>query len=313
MASSRVLNHCKRFALPAGSVLLLLCLLLAWHLGWFSECISWQASTGWSRIPDHLRPRQHEELGDHPSIGWLGHSGFVLDYPELRIALDPNLSNRCSFASRRMQAPLDVADLGDVDLVLLSHSHRDHLDLATLKGIPRIGMLVVPTGASAYLPAELIERTQVRELAVGESLRLGALRVYATAAVHHGSRNHPFASTIQANGYVLIHGRNRLYFAGDTALGNHLEEVRARFRPQMAILPIGAYSPRWPLRHYHLSPADAVIAARRLGDPLVIPCHFGTFTLSLDRPDSALPLFAIHAGNAGLAWSMPVPHTKTTD
>jgi L-ascorbate metabolism protein UlaG (beta-lactamase superfamily) len=106
-------------------------------------------------------------------------------------------------------------------------------------------------------------------------------------------------------GWVVRAGGVALFFAGDSGLGSHFQTIGNRYRPQLAILPIGAYAPAWPLRRYHLSPEDAVEAAARLGVELVIPAHFGTFRLALDRPDDALPRFARAAQERGLRWAMP--------
>jgi L-ascorbate metabolism protein UlaG (beta-lactamase superfamily) len=110
-----------------------------------------------------------------------------------------------------------------------------------------------------------------------------------------------------AVGYVIRSGGEAIYYAGDTGARNDFDAIRERFRPRAAILPIGAYSPSWPLQRYHLSPEQAVEVGRRLAVETVIPCHFGTYMLSLDRPEAALPRFAAAAAAEDVRWVMPRP------
>jgi L-ascorbate metabolism protein UlaG (beta-lactamase superfamily) len=164
---------------------------------------------------------------------------------------------------------------------------------------------VVPAGSEGYIASLARRGTAVTGLDYGRALRIEALEVIAVAAAHNGSRAHPLPSRKRAAGYVVRAGGEALYFAGDTGWGPHFASVRRDYRPRLAILPIGAYSPAFPMRRYHLSPEDAVRAARTLGVERVVPCHFGTFALALDRPAAALPRFARAALGAGLSWTMP--------
>ncbi len=283
-------------------------LLVAW-VGWLTPDRPWRTATGWERIPAAERPTASvlwddtAAAGPAPELVWLGHSGFLLTWRGSRLLIDPNTSRRCTVSRRVLERPADLARLGAVDAVLISHAHYDHLDLPTLGSIPDLGTVVVPAGSEPYLPAPL--RRRAVALQVGERRRLGELEVVAVRAAHNGNRYHPLSSDQLAVGYVIRTPRTSLYYAGDTGFGEHFAEIRERFHPRVAILPIGAYAPGFPLRRYHLSPEDAVEAARVLGVETVVPCHFGTFVLSLDRPSQALPRFAHAARAADLRWLMP--------
>ena len=191
--------------------------------------------------------------------------------------------------------------MGPIDAVLISHAHPDHLDRPTLAGLGSVGAVVVPAGSERWLPAGM----PAVVMRAGDVASFGAVEVHAVEAAHNGDRRHPFSSAIRALGFVLIAGGESIYFAGDTGATNDFAALGRRFHPRVAILPIGAWSPRLVLGAYHLSPDDAVEAARELGRPLVVPCHFGTFTLSLDRPDRALPRFAAVAHERGISWQLP--------
>jgi L-ascorbate metabolism protein UlaG (beta-lactamase superfamily) len=282
--------------------------LLVIHGGWFNGEQPWEDATGWSSIPADLRPEPSmawpTAAGEMPSILWLGHSGFLIEWGGQRILLDPNTSDHVLLVRRVLERPITADALGAVDAVLISHAHFDHLDLATLGAIPRIGTLVVPRGAEPYV-AGLTAATQVAGLGPGEHLAIGNLEIVAVRAVHGGNRYHPLASRQQAVGYVIRLGSTAIYFAGDTGFLNDFITIGATYHPLVAILPIGGYAPAWPIGRVHLSPEQAVSVAERLGASVVIPCHFGTFALALDRPATALPRFARAAHEHRIRWIMP--------
>jgi L-ascorbate metabolism protein UlaG (beta-lactamase superfamily) len=195
----------------------------------------------------------------------------------------------------------DLSALGPIDAVLISHAHLDHLDRPTLAGLSRVSLVIEPAGSERWIP----EGMPSLPMRAGDFATFGSVEVHAVEAAHNGHRRHPFSSDIRALGYVLRVGDDAIYFAGDTGLTNDFGSIRRRFHPRVAILPIGAWAPRVVLRPYHLSPDDAVEAALRLGRPLVVPCHFGTYTLALDRPDRALPRFAAAARARGVRWLLP--------
>lgn len=295
----------RRAAIPGA--LLAAGALLALHVGWLRRGRPWPEATGWDRIPGAPRPRRTLDLGDGAplTLDWLGHSGFRLEWHGVRLLLDPHLSERVTISPRLMERPIAAAELGAVDAALVSHAHRDHLDPATLAAIPGIGLLLLPRGSEGYLDPNPGSVDRVLGLAPGESVKVGPLEITAVPVFHHGNRNHPLASAKLAVGWVIRQGDVAIYFAGDTGSRAPFAEIGARFRPRLAILPIGSYAPAWPIGRVHLSPEQAVEAARALGAPLVVPCHFGTFTLSLDREGEALPRFAAAAAAAGLDWAMP--------
>jgi L-ascorbate metabolism protein UlaG (beta-lactamase superfamily) len=287
-------------------------LLAAGRLGWLDEPKAWPRATGWEMLPPDQRPSSARVFAPRPGLPaprleWLGHSGFVLRWNDTTVLIDPNVSARCTLSRRVLASRPDVAELGPIDAALISHAHFDHLDLPTLRSIPGLANLVVPEGAESYVDAAWWPGVAIRVVEPGVRLRVGSLEIHAVAAAHNGNRMHPLPSRRQAVGYVIRSGSEAIYYAGDTGAGNDFDAIRERFRPRAAILPIGAYAPSWPLQRYHLSPEQAVEVGVRLGVETVVPCHFGTFTLSLDRPQAALPRFAAAAAARGVRWVMPRP------
>ena len=269
---------------------------------WFSKPVPWQRATGWDSIPEDLRPASRISS---PDIRWLGHAGILVTWHNTKVLFDPNLSSRCAVVKRHMQAPVKASDLPAIDAVAISHAHFDHLDNPTLEGIAQIGTVITPKGTDDYLSQQVKERTVVHGLKLGESQQIGPLEITAVPAVHKGGRYHPFPSRYFAVGYILRDDTSAIYFAGDTAYGEHFKKIAELYHPRLALLPIGGYLPRFPLKYHHLSPEEAVEAASVLKVKSVIPIHFGTFRIAFDRPASALPLFARAARAAGVSWEMP--------
>ena len=298
-------------AMPLGLVSL--------HLGWYSSPRSWESTTGWDRLPEEDRPSLAELWNDDepgrepPRLTWLGHSGFLVEWKGRRLLLDPNVSDWCTVTRRVMSPAPRPAELGPIDAAILSHAHFDHLDMPTLRGLESLAHLVVPDGAERYFEDAAFASTHVLNLDPEGCVSpedLAPLEICAVETQHNGNRLHPFESRIEALGYVIRSGDDALFFAGDTGFEMDFAGIASRYRPRAAILPIGAYLPRFPMKHYHLSPEEAVAAAALLGVETAVPCHFGTFTVSLDRPDWALPRFALAAKRAGLSWMMPKVATR---
>ncbi len=290
--------------------------------GWLRPERPWPEASGWDEIRETERPRttSHTHAGylwqgpDAPRLHWLGHSGFLLRFANQRLLIDPHLGNRCTISRRRLACPVTAEQLTEIDAVLLTHAHFDHLHLPTLAALPSPGRFVVPAGCEGYLQSLTSHGAVVDSVLPGENFLLDDLEVCVEAARHHGGRWHPFRAAAPALSYVVRRagveaatGRpfDAVYLAGDTAYGDHFRGVRRHHAPRAAVLPIGAYAPRWPLRHHHMNPEEAVCAALELNVETVVPCHFGTFTLSFDHPAAALPRFAHAASCAGLQWQLP--------
>lgn len=295
-------------ALIALAVLLITAIGL---LGWFAKRQDWTVTTGWQSLPAELRPDSQEPLADEPWIRWLGHSGFVIRWHGETLLLDPNLSGHCTVSKRIMNLPPALDALGPVH-ALISHAHFDHLNQQTLVDLPHLSTILLPAGSEVFLNRINANTTRIVPITQGASYVLGDLVITPVAAAHNGNRFHPLQSRFEAVGYMIRSPQGTtLYYAGDTAYANPWSNLREQYHPDIAILPIGAHAPRIPLKFHHLNPEEAVRAASELGVRKVIPCHFGTFTLSLDRPNAALPRFARAIRQTSLTWQMPVflqPH-----
>ena len=227
----------------------------------------------------------------------INHSAVLLQQPGSHILTDPIWSERASplaaFGPRRHREPgVRWDDLPRIDTVLLSHNHYDHLDLATLRRLADRGQsqFIVPAGVGRLLRSRNIG--PVQELDWGESVTLGRTVIHAVPALHFSARGVFDRNLTLWCGYVLEAAESIIYFAGDTAFGDHFARIRERFgAPRLALLPIGAYQPRWFMSSTHMAPHEAVKAHEILAARTSIAIHHGTFQLadeSIDAPRRSL-------------------------
>jgi L-ascorbate metabolism protein UlaG (beta-lactamase superfamily) len=227
----------------------------------------------------------------------INHSTVLLQHDGVNILTDPVWSKRASpltwAGPRRFRDPgVRFEDLPDIDIVLLSHNHYDHLDLATLRRLAGLGrsQFVVPTGVARLLQSNHIG--PVYEMDWGECLVLDRITIHSVPALHFSARGILDRDRTLWCGYMIESGSRMVYFAGDTAFGKHFAMIRERFgAPRLALLPIGAYAPRWFMSPVHMAPEEAVRAHQILGAQTSIAIHHGTFQLtdeSIDTPKREL-------------------------
>ena len=221
------------------------------------------------------------------TVTWLGHATVVVDLDGERIVTDPVLRRRVFHLRRTRAADVPVA----ATAVLLSHLHYDHLDLPSLRAFARELPVVVPRGGGRLLRGF----SDVREIAPGESVELGRLRVDAVEAEHDG-RRHPGGPKGPALGYVL-RGSRSVYFAGDTDL---FAGMAALAPLDVALLPVAGWGPTLPPGH--LDPERAASALALLRPAVAIPIHWGTYRAGRRGPNgSPAPAEAFARAAAALA------------
>jgi L-ascorbate metabolism protein UlaG (beta-lactamase superfamily) len=267
----------------------------------------------WSPWPDHIENTPYPlPSADIPpgaaNITFIGHSAFLIRLPGLNILTDPVFSKRCSpfsFAGpSRVRAPgIPLANLPQIDLTLLSHNHYDHMDLASLRKLRRRFPnmhIIAPLGNAAYLAKHRLAGAE--ELDWWQSSTLSDARITATPARHFAARWLNDRNQTLWAGYVLEHRGTKIYFAGDTGYTKFFQKIRHRLgAPDIALLPIGAYEPRWFMNVVHMNPADAVKAFNDLIPTTAIGMHFGTFQLTAEPIDQPLKDLALAKAEAGLA------------
>ena len=202
---------------------------------------------------------------------WIGHGTALVDLDGARLLTDPLLRDRVAHLRRRVP-PADPAALRHIDAILITHLHRDHLDLPSLRRIGRAVPIVVPRGGVRLLLRRGFDA--VREIAPGEEIAVGGLAVRATEARHHGGRG-VVGARGPALGYV-IEGSRRIYHAGDTDLFDGMRALGASGL-DLALVPIWGWASR--LGPGHLDPWRAAQALELLQPRQAVPIHWGTYTV----------------------------------
>ncbi|MBB3131901.1 L-ascorbate metabolism protein UlaG (beta-lactamase superfamily) [Paenibacillus rhizosphaerae] len=238
------------------------------------------------------------------SITWIGHSTFFIQYEGLNILTDPVWAKRMGF-ERRLGAPgLLINDVPPVDIILISHSHYDHMHMASIRKLYGAGTtLIVPVGLRAKMVRKGFHNC--RELKWWDHVVIGQVKI-SFVPTQHWTRRTPFdTNTSHWGGFVLEPHETgeagntgaedgtrmlppNVYFAGDSGYFAGFKEIGRRFNLHVALMPIGAYEPEWFMTSQHVNPEEALQAFLDVGADMMIPMHYGTFRLADDTAREAL-------------------------
>lgn len=237
-------------------------------------------------------------------VTFINHATVLIQLADLNVLTDPVFSDSVGplprLGAKRHKAPgVPFEKLPKIDLILLSHNHYDHLDVPSLKRLVArdAPKLLVPLGNAAFLKKFGIDGTT--ELDLWESLRRGHTSVTLTPSQHWSGRSVIDRRRAFWGAFYLHGGGAKIYFAGDTGFGEHFAVTASKLgAPDVALLPIGAYEPRWIMNAQHLDPEQAVLAHRALGASKSIAIHFGCFNLASEGmvapPEALLQALAKH-------------------
>jgi N-acyl-phosphatidylethanolamine-hydrolysing phospholipase D len=240
----------------------------------------------------------------HRSATWVGHSTVLLQLGMVNVLTDPVWSERASpfqwIGPRRLMPPaLDFDSLPEIDVVLLSHNHYDHLDAPTVRRLarkfPRATWLS-PLRLGTFLKSLGVEHVIERDW--WQSVETPVFSATCTPAQHFSGRGLRDRNATLWCGWTITTEDARVFFAADTALHPEFEAIGSRLGPfDLVMLPIGAYEPRWFMRTVHMDPDDALTAYRAVaaGSGTRPPClaiHWGTFRLTDEAVDEPPTRFA---------------------
>ncbi|MBX7225003.1 MAG: MBL fold metallo-hydrolase [Chitinophagales bacterium] len=219
-------------------------------------------------------------------IMWLGHATFLIQVDGIRIITDPVLDNISFFLKRRCPLPCHIAELKDIDYIILSHGHRDHLDISSL-----CKLYDHNPNAKVLCPlniGQIIRKNtpyhNITEAGWWQRYDEEAIRIEFLPAKHWNRRHLTDFNTTLWGSFGIYGSNVSIYFAGDTALGEHFKQIKETCGAfDYCLMPVGAYKPRFIMEWAHTSPEEAVEAFHHLEGKVFIPMHYGTFDLS-DEP-----------------------------
>jgi N-acyl-phosphatidylethanolamine-hydrolysing phospholipase D len=230
---------------------------------------------------------------DGLQITWIGHATFLVQVAGCNILTDPVFGRCCGpFPSwrlrRRAPLPVRLDQLPPIHAVLLSHNHYDHLEWRTARRLGREPTWFVPLGNRAWFEARGLDN--LVEMDWWHEADLGPLSVVCVPAQHFSARS-PFDRNLTLwCGWVLRTPLGHVYFAGDSGYNPSFGDIGAHLGPmRLALLPIGAYQPRWFMAPMHLSPEEAVRAHLDVRSAFSVAMHWGTFALA-DEPLAEPPI-----------------------
>ncbi len=273
------------------------------EMGSLGEFLRWQreradngANTeppgGWNTPAVTTDPVALRAPAANPSVTWIGQATVLVRLAGRNVLIDPIFSERASplpFVGPKRVAPLpiDIPDLPPVDVVLITHNHYDHLDEASVRrlaalpqGSPRF---LVPLGLKAWFIDIGIER--VEEYDWWQSTRDGELEITFVPVQHWSRRNLVDRDRTLWGGWVVAGEGLRVIHTGDTGYSRDFQDIGERLGPfDLALLPIGAYAPRWFMETKHLDVSDAIRVRADLRAQRAIGIHWGTFVPMGDEP-----------------------------
>jgi L-ascorbate metabolism protein UlaG (beta-lactamase superfamily) len=227
-------------------------------------------------------------------VTFIGHATFLIQTPHGNLLTDPVYADHAGplnlFGPKRVRPPgVRFDNLPPIAAVLLSHNHYDHCDLRTLGKLARRfdPIVVTPVGNAPLVQSAGIRR--VEELDWWETTTVSELPITVTPAQHFSARTPWDRNRALWGGFMLTLDGARVYFAGDSGYTASFRDIRQRTGPiDLALLPIGAYEPRWFMHSIHMNPAEAVQAHLDLESAHSIGMHFGTFQMTIEGIDEPL-------------------------
>lgn len=218
------------------------------------------------------------------ALYWLGHSSAIIELDGLRILVDPVLQNAAPFpgiVQRYVESPIKREELPDVDVVLISHDHYDHLEARTMKYLKdRDARFIVPLGVGTRLKGWGVPQEKITEMVWGDSITLSTVRIAAVPSVHYSGRTGKDRNQTLWAAYAIKGSQKNIFWSGDTGYGEHIRKIAEKYGPfDLACIEIDGWNDGWP--NTHLYPHEAVQVAHEVGAPLMLPTHWGVFDLAL--------------------------------
>ena len=238
--------------------------------------------------PDKPLPKIMLDKSSFPSspsdyaLYWLGHSSAILELSGKRLLFDPVFDNAAPipfFAQRYDEAPIKREDLPDIDFIIITHNHYDHLEKKTVLSLKN-GHFIVPLGVGAALRGWGINAERITELGWGDSFKRDDLTITALEGVHFSGRGFFDRNKTLWAAYVLKSNQRSVFWSGDTGYGSHFARFKKEYGPfDLAAIEIDAWNSGWP--RSHVFPDEAAQAALDLGATHILPIHWGVFDLAM--------------------------------
>jgi L-ascorbate metabolism protein UlaG (beta-lactamase superfamily) len=230
------------------------------------------------RSGDHELPQFPLIQAGQICVTWIGHASFLIQTHEVNVLIDPIWSKWLKVIKRLKKPGFEIHHLPEIDFVLVTHAHFDHLDRRTLRRVAADQPIVVPIGVGNLVHD--LGFHIVHELDYWQTVKLGSIDVSLTPCYHWGAR---FLADLHRGfgGFVISVDDRTIFHCGDSAYFPGFREIGEHYKIDIALLPIGAYDAPTG-REVHMNPEEAVKAFNELGAKTLVPMHYGTFRLGFE-------------------------------
>lgn len=256
----------------------------------FFTVLKWKLTSDVDEFPEKVAIKNYPFRPLSPlekvNATFINHATFLIQLPGMNVLTDPIYSKRASpfsfLGPKRVKEPgLPFDVLPKIDVVVVSHNHYDHLDIETLK---RLDEKFHPLFLVALGDEELLRKNDIQNVKPmdwWQEVKIKDVKFIFTPAQHWSARHLWDKNEALWGSWMIDNGIQKIYHGGDSGYSGHFRDIKSRLGiPDLALLPIGAYEPRWFMKHHHMNPAEAVQAHIDLGATRSIGMHFGTFQLT---------------------------------
>ena len=277
-----------------------------------ADLIKWQRTRQSVPWPDYRRLTPHPPppsavAPGHAAVTFVGHATFVVRTAQCVVLTDPVFTSHAGpfgrFGPRRVRPPgIPLRDLPAAGVVLVSHNHYDHLQPQSLRACQTRGrpLFVAPLGLGPYLSG--LGLANVAELDWWETKETAGAKITCVPAQHFSARTPFDRNRTLWCGFIVESGDTKIYFAGDSGYSPQFAEIgRKSAGLDVALIPIGAYEPRWFMQPMHMNPEEAVRAHKDVRARISIGMHFGTFRLTDEGIDDPLRALERAREDAGIS------------
>lgn len=257
-------------------------------------------------------PYQEFQSDTVPKVIWFGHSTFLIQMSGKNILIDPMLSEVPSpydFLGQPRYSknlPTEIEELPQIDFVIISHDHYDHLDYKSIKKLKaKTKQFLVPFGVAAHLKRWKIDEALIQELNWWDEVNFEDFKFIFTPSRHFSGRRLFDRDATLWGAWIIQNGENNIFFSGDGGYGEHFKEIGEKFGPfDFAMIECGQYDERW--NQIHMMPEESVQACIDLKSELAMPIHWGAFTLALHSWTDPVERFTKKATEENLKYITPV-------
>ena len=240
---------------------------------------------------------------------WLGHASVLLEIDNKRILIDPVFGNASPvkfIVKRNIKSPVDINNLPQIDYIIISHNHYDHLERTTIQKLKN-SKFIVPLGVGESLRYWGVKNENIIEVGWGDKIKISQqLNITAEPAMHFSGRWLKDGNNTLWNSYVITQNDKKIFYAGDTAYGEHIDMIANKYKKfNLVLMEIDAWNVRWP--YLHSFTRESIEVIKKLKTDYFLPVHWGVFGLGMHKLDTSIKMLKNEIKKAKLEDKLLLP------